>query len=147
MTLHLPLRALATAALVALAVLSGPTGLAFASPKDEAKAQCQSRGFVWDDEKGCADKRCVIGGESVGHGYVWRTTNSNGTVTNWVCNGWTGEFDLQRTATPQSPAAPPRGGTAEQPASTSSAPAVPRPTSNSATTNTVQGSPVRVVVP
>jgi hypothetical protein len=126
MTLHLPVRMLATAALVALAVLSGPAGLAFAAPNDEAKARCQARGYVWDDQKGCADKRCRIGGEDVGHGYVWRTTNSNGTVTNWVCNGWTGEFDLQRTATPQGPAAPPRGGTAEQPASTSSGSTTPR---------------------
>ena len=100
---------LAMASLFALVVLSVPTVLVHAAANtDPRAAECKARGFAWDDKtKQCADTPCP-GGQpgdvrvlEIWGGQRWE-----------FCNGFTGQWEVLRTAQPQPISSHGSGGTA-----------------------------------
>ncbi len=104
------LRILAAATLFALSLLSVPV---FQVPVhaqwNTDRASCEKAGFVWSDTKGCADQNCTnpANGQLYPPGGI---TNRivNGKLVQYMCNGWTGQFDQVGglTAPTSSPLAP-----------------------------------------
>jgi hypothetical protein len=110
MKLRTPLGSLATASLLALAIVSLPAGSAYATatnPKNKTATTCQAQGYEWDDVKGCADKTCTMYGETYHHGQF---TNRGEDIV--YCDGYTGNWVLIRTRPRSGPAAPRAGTTA-----------------------------------
>src|SRR3712207_5518358 len=68
MNVHQHLRTLASASLLALAIVNVPAGLAYAAPKSEAQRNCETRGFTWVAGRGCADKECPDNTGGARHG-------------------------------------------------------------------------------
>ena len=105
-------RALATAAMLTVAILSGPAGLAHA----DDKASCQGRGGAWNPTFGyCMDHTCEHDGQTYQGGdfiavtatqYGWGTSGSRSTTAFYMCDGRTGQWILIRTAPTGPPVAP-----------------------------------------
>jgi hypothetical protein len=102
MKLHLQLRTLAVAALVALAILTGPAGLALAAPRSPAQ-ECRAGGGVWVEGRGCAYYRCdgdaVHGQRRVVRNRVPGQILASGEVTQ-ECNGFTGRWETVNAPAP-----------------------------------------------
>ena len=139
MKLHPPVRTLATAAVLALGILSGPAGLALAAPSD-AERNCNARGYAYDtDRQECADKKCTHDGRTYEPGSIRTIPRTIGGGV-WIlyCDGRTGQWGVMNsTQTPELPAILPETGTARPGVSspttdtTPLAPVAPRPSRNS----------------
>ena len=132
MLMFQPVRTLTTAAVLALAIVSVPAGLAHAAPNDAAKADCERRGLAWDDQKGCADKVCNDDWQAKFHGWA-KTVVRNGQAYLLVCNGWTGQLEpggvsRTQTGTRVDHAVLPGGGTIEPTGTTPRLPGRTSPT-------------------
>jgi hypothetical protein len=134
MKLHPPVRTLATAAVLALGILSGPAGLALAAPSD-AERNCNARGYAYDtDRQECADKKCTHDGRTYEPGSIRTIPRTLGGTAYVVCNGRTGQWGyIGMTQTPA-----PHPLVSEQPGvsspttdTTPLAPVAPRPSRNS----------------
>ena len=108
MNIRMQLRTLATASMVALAVVIVPAGSAYAAknnPFPKSSSTCVAQGYDWDGVKGCADKACgfhpLYG--SGHHGDI-----AFGTVDAAVCDGFTGNWVVLKVDPPKpsGPAAP-----------------------------------------
>jgi hypothetical protein len=131
MNLRTLVRTLATAALLALAIVSGSIGLAHAESNTSPAGRCKAGGGVWVEGRGCADQKCPTswGGASHGDRRVVRNRVpgqflANGDVTQ-ECNGFTGQW-----VTVNAPA-PSQGPTLETVETTPLVPVAPRPSRNS----------------
>lgn len=105
MTIQNHVRTLASASLLALAIASVAVGGADAKYASDASS-CRGSGHVWSDQFGCLDATCQHNGKTYQHGEGYRVTVFAGQHRLYVCNGFTGEFDIYRTADPQGPQAP-----------------------------------------
>ena len=100
MSFNKHVRTLATAALLALAVVSMSTGFAHAKVHT-TKASCEAAGYYWSHTRGCADQTCVHNGT---HYWPGEAVLMNG--GRYACNGYTGEWVAVRTTQPAGPIAP-----------------------------------------
>jgi hypothetical protein len=138
MKLHPPVRTLATAALLALGILSGPAGLALATSND-AERSCNARGYHYDTQRQeCWDKKCTWDGRTYEPGADRTIRSPGGGVWTLICNGGTGHWvTLGPTQTPETHPLVPETGTARPGVSspttdtTPLAPVAPRPSRNS----------------
>src|SRR5215210_2521996 len=125
-----PVRTLATAAVLALGILSGPAGLAHAEPNVfTSRDLCRAAGHVWVDGRGCAVYKCP-GDKQHGDRRTVREHIPGqylGRVVTQQCDGFTGQWVTLRTESPESPEVPPRNGTIEQTDSTPTRPTRPLP--------------------
>ena len=104
MNLRTPLGSLATASLLALAIVGLPAGSAQAAatnPKNKTASACLAQGYEWDDVKGCADKTCTLHGNTFQPGDVAETDNYDVVV----CDGFTGKWVVV-SVTPPKPSGP-----------------------------------------
>ena len=93
-------RTLASASLLALAIVNMSTGFANAAWFTN-RADCERNGFKWYDGYGCNDSACYHDGKFYNHGEGY---SEDGYL--YVCSGFTGQFIRARTAQPQGPTAP-----------------------------------------
>jgi hypothetical protein len=130
MNIRTQLRTLATASMVALAVVVVPAGLAHAAP-NVVKMGCEAAGYTWSDTLGCANKSCPDGGLP-GDDRQVRTTGGQ-FVALYMCNGFTGQWDkiVGAEASQSGSGAPLTGSTIDPTGTTSSGPVAPRATTSS----------------
>ncbi|MCC7369982.1 MAG: hypothetical protein IT306_16265 [Chloroflexi bacterium] len=93
MNVRTKLRTAAIAATLGIVMLTSPSGLVLAAPKETPEQSCKRRGFYWDDRLGCLDKTCQSGGKTYKPGdivtFTIRTRNGPKQVLG-MCDGFTG---------------------------------------------------------
>ena len=132
MNIRTQLRTLATASMVALAVVIVPAGLAHAeAPKTVAEAGCTAAGYAWSDTQGCANEPCIH--DVFGNGLPGDTITSPYTGSRMYCDGYSGKWvvAVEPEAPRSGPAAPVGGGSVAPTGPTSSGPVAPRVTTSS----------------
>lgn len=97
-TIRARLRTVATASLLALAIISLPATSAYAAP-NTPQGRCADRGGVWDPNRGCATKGCES--DSGYHSHGEKITLISGSfpgyvklrkTTTYKCDGFTGNW-------------------------------------------------------
>lgn len=104
---HKHFRVTASAALLAIAIASVPTGFVHAADHSTWQG-CEGDGFYWDSTtRRCADKACTYGGHDYSNGdKIHLPATSSGPASDWYCDGYTGNWRPARTAEPQGPLNP-----------------------------------------
>lgn len=102
MMLRKRFRSLFAAVFMAVTIVSVATGAVHAIGTPLDQVVCEADGGIWDYGVGrCAKLHCQFGGQNYDHGQTVTVLGKT-----WTCNGFTGRWDIPRTAEPQTPTAP-----------------------------------------
>lgn len=82
---------LAAAAALSLALPSAAQAAPKGTPSEQA--QCEAGGYMWDFFKGCANKKCNVGGKNYEPGSTRTVTRKDGQRATYFCDGFTGKWE------------------------------------------------------
>lgn len=82
---------LASAAAISIVAPQAAQAAPKGTPSEQA--QCEAGGYLWDSIKGCANKKCNVGGKLYDPGSTRSVTRRDGQRAHYYCDGFTGKWE------------------------------------------------------
>jgi hypothetical protein len=84
---------MALASAAAISVIAPPAAKAAPKGTPSEQAQCEAGGYLWDSIKGCANKKCNVGGKYYEPGHTRVVKRRGGQDAWYMCDGFTGKWE------------------------------------------------------